>query len=99
MIRECAKTLLPSKLLVDADAWKFWGKNESYISAPPLIFKNRSRDTALCWLRIEPTYFFFRTATLKGVGRKFSREGGNGKKDRKIALLSLYLLYLYRYHV
>jgi len=45
----------------------------------------------------------------KGVSRKFSRgreatkialfslfqEGGNGKKDRKIALLSLYLLYLY----
>jgi len=38
----------------------------------------------------------------KGVGRKISRRGGatekrpkNNKKDRKIALLSLYLLYLY----
>jgi len=25
------KTSFPSKLLVDADAWQFWGKNETYI--------------------------------------------------------------------
>jgi len=31
---------------------------------PHPLFKKRSRATALCWLQIEPTYIFFRTATL-----------------------------------
>jgi len=49
-----SKTLLPSKLQVDADAWQFWGKNETYnlyFLLHPL-FKKRFRATALCWLRI-----------------------------------------------
>jgi len=43
---------------------KFGEKTKLTFPAPSPMFKKRFRDTALCWPRIEPTYFFFKTATL-----------------------------------
>jgi len=36
---------------------KFGAKTKLTFSAPSPMFKKRFCDTALCWLRIEPTYF------------------------------------------
>jgi len=56
------KNLLPLKLLVDADDWLFFGKNETYILyfLPRPLFKKLSRATArkygllVCWLGSAP---------------------------------------------
>jgi len=42
------KTLLPLKLLVDANIWQIWGKTKLIFSifCPPPLFKKRSRATA-----------------------------------------------------